>query len=306
LAEYVGSRYGDPLSTYVEVGAAVAGALRDLLGDLDLAGRRILDFGCGSGRILRHFAGEAGHAEFHGCDIDEASIAWLREHMCPPFHAHLTRAEAPLPFEDASFDVVWATSVFTHLGASWAHWLAELHRVVKPDGVAIVSILSAGYYEHLADEPWDADRVGMIVLGPGQPWHAGGPMVLHSPWWIRAHWGRAFEISELRTEAFVPGLYTPGGSQGVVVMRPRPGHVTPAELEAPEPDEPRELLATRHALQLLERDTIVLNRRHDEYAAAYVAEQARAAALSAELTSVRGLARALGRLVRSRVRQLTR
>jgi hypothetical protein len=193
-------------------------------------------------------------------------------------------------------------SVFTHLGESWARWLSELHRVLNPDGLAIVSIVSAGYYEHLAGEPWDEDRVGMLVLGPGLPWQAGGPIVFQSPWWLRAHWGRAFAIEELRTEDFVPGLNTPGGSQGVVVMRARPGSYTAAELEAPEPDEPRELVAARHAVRLLERDMIVLNRQHDEYAAAYTAEQARVAALTAQLNSVRGLARAL----RARVMKRTR
>src|SRR3712207_8661275 len=46
-------------------------------------------------------------------------------------------------------------------------------------------------------------RIGMTVLGYGHPWEAGGPMVLHSEWWIRAHWGRAFEI-----DYFQPGGFT--------------------------------------------------------------------------------------------------
>ena len=38
------------------------------------AGRRVLDFGCGAGRTLRHFVTEAEVGEFHGCDIDGPSI----------------------------------------------------------------------------------------------------------------------------------------------------------------------------------------------------------------------------------------
>ena len=48
-------------------------------------GKRALDFGCGSARVLRHFADEAGSAAFWGCDIDRASIEWDRAHLTPPF-----------------------------------------------------------------------------------------------------------------------------------------------------------------------------------------------------------------------------
>jgi SAM-dependent methyltransferase len=300
LAEYVGNRDADPLASYVEIGAAVHGALVDLL-DRPLDGRRVLDFGCGSGRVLRHFLADAGRAELHGCDIHPPSIDWLRRHVCPPVHAHLIGPEPPLPFADGYFNIAWAMSVFTHLTDSWARWLAELHRVLEPDGIAIVSVLSRGYYEHIAGEPWDEDCVGMTVFGPGRPWEAGGPMVAVSPWWLRAHWGRAFHLDRVEPEGFA-GVGPP--SQGIVVMRPRSVAVTAELLAAPEPTEPRELTAALHAVELLQRDYAALNRRHDEYAAAYQHERAMVAALTGERDSLRRLAERPS--MRDRLRSLIR
>ena len=49
--------------------------------------------------------------------------------------------------------------------------------------------------EAVAGEPWDEASVGMNVYEAGQDWSLGGPMVLHSPWWIEAHWGRLFDVA---------------------------------------------------------------------------------------------------------------
>ena len=106
-------------------------------------GKRVLDFGCGVGRILRHFAPEAGVAEIVGCDIDEPSINWLDRHLSPPFRVFVNGEAPPLGQPDSSFDLVYAMSVFTHITDDWSSWLLELHRILKPDGWLIASILEA-------------------------------------------------------------------------------------------------------------------------------------------------------------------
>ena len=60
-------------------------------------GQRVLDFGCGTGKVLCHFADEANEAEFWGCDIDRPSIEWVQRNMCPPFRALECREGASLP-----------------------------------------------------------------------------------------------------------------------------------------------------------------------------------------------------------------
>jgi hypothetical protein len=59
-----------------------------------------------------------------------------------------------------------------------------------------------------------------------------GWRVFHSEWWLRAHWGRAFEISEVLPQ---------GGRR--ILLRRRGTGITPDELRAPEPGEPREALS---------------------------------------------------------------
>jgi SAM-dependent methyltransferase len=216
--------------------------------DWSFEGKRILDFGCGSGRVLRHFLEEAEVAEFHGSDIDAGSIAWLQENLSPPMHFSRNAEEPGLPFPDAHFDLIWTTSVFSVLTDAWSGWLCELHRVLRADGILISTFVGEGGSEFVAREPWDEDRVGMNVLAYGVSWEVGGPMVMHSPWWLREHWGRAFDILELRPRT--------EWDEGLVAMRKRDVDVTPGELERIDPADERELRALRHNLRQVQRESL--------------------------------------------------
>lgn len=234
----------DLVGTNNEIGRRCADTIRQLLPPgWSFEGKRVLDFGCGIGRTLRHFATDAEVAEMHGCDIDEPSIDWLRENLSPPFHFARTREEPPLPYGDDSFDLVWAISVFTHLTDSWSRWLLEVRRVLRPGGLFVASFSGRGYEVAIAGPPWneswDEDRIGMNVLLPGNPWDVGGPAVFHSCWWLAEHWGRAFEVLEMRPDGLAS---VPGMGQGIVLMRNDERPVTVEDLEAPS-DDPREVVA---------------------------------------------------------------
>jgi SAM-dependent methyltransferase len=204
--------------------------------DWTFEGKRVLDFGCGIGRVL-HAAPEADPAgEYWGCDIDVRSISWLSEHLSPPLHVLQSGELPPLPFPDEHFDLIYAFSVFTHLSSSWSAWLLELHRLLKDDGVLMLTVFGPGCTDHMGI-PVTEDHVGMNVFAPHASWDDGGPLIFHSEWWLRAHWGRAFEIVELREG--VPNT-APLFGQSMVVMRKRPVTLTAADLELPEPGEPRE------------------------------------------------------------------
>jgi SAM-dependent methyltransferase len=222
-------------------------------------GKRVLDFGCGSGRVLRHFL-HVGAAELHGCDVDGPSIDWLREHQSPPLEVRRTSERPPLPYPDEHFDLIWSTAVLDSLAEGWSEWLLELHRVLAHGGLFITSFLGEAAAPSVTpDETWDEDRIGMNVLGWGERWQDGaGPVVLHSAWWIRAHWGRAFDILELKQRT--------SGVDGVVLMRKRAVELSPSDLEAPEPGEPRELEALRHNLVQLRHELARTGEAHNSYA----------------------------------------
>ncbi len=198
-------------------------------------GRRVLDFGCGAGRTLRHLLVDWPGAELSGCDVDGASINWLREHADDRLTAFRVTDQPGLDVPDGRFDVVLAFSVFTHLSLHWAGWMAELHRALAPDGLLYATFLSPSFAKQWGGVALEEEDTGIVVLGEGTPWDGGGPCAFISDWWLRAHWGRGFEIVSLE-----PGTPT---SQGAVMLRRRPVAVTAELLERPEAGEPRELRA---------------------------------------------------------------
>jgi SAM-dependent methyltransferase len=215
---------------------------------------RILDFGCGAGNVLRHFGDEARHGEVWGCDIDLPSVEWLREHLSPPFRFFAVPTDdTALPTPDDHFDLIYAISVFTHISENWADWLLELHRTLSPEGLLMATFLGEGMAEAEVAGPWDPDRVGMNVLRPGQDWDGGGPTVFLSDWWIRTHWGLAFEIVDIHHDRDADGTVVPG-THGYVVMRKRDVALAAADLEALDAGDPREVAALRHNIAQLHAD----------------------------------------------------
>jgi SAM-dependent methyltransferase len=115
-------------------------------------GERVLDVGCGIGRMARPLSGYlSSDGSYDGFDVNRDGIAWCRRRyrrhpnfrfeVADLFNARYNprggrRAdEYRFPYEDASFDFVLATSVFTHLlEADAANYLAECARVLAPGG----------------------------------------------------------------------------------------------------------------------------------------------------------------------------
>ena len=252
----------EPPEEYLEVGGAVRDEIDRLLPDeWTFEGKRVLDFGCGAGRVLRHFLEEAERAEIWGCDIDAASIEWLQENLSPPLRVLRCEERPPLPHPDGHFDLIYAASVFTHLTDGWSAWLAEMHRLLAADGLLVASFLG---HEHVANlsigsrhEEGEGgagvveDRIGMNVIHHWErDWESGGPTVLHSDWWLRAHWGRAFEVATIDHDP----PHGPVSRHRWGLFRRRAVEVSAAELERLDPDEPRELVALRHNLLQAQRE----------------------------------------------------
>jgi SAM-dependent methyltransferase len=263
LIERIGGRRPDQSDEwfrelYERSGRARKAAIIDALPDgYSFEGRRVLDFGCGSGRVLRQFLLEAASGEFWGCDLHRPTIAWLDEHLSPPLHFYVND-EIPMPHPDSHFDLVYAISVFTHITHDWSAWLLELHRILKPEGLLLVTFIGPGEWRLTMSEPPDENGLGMCVQRLGQRLDdTSGPRVLHSPWWLRSHWGRAFEILSLRSSGFAGG-HT---GHGFVLGRKRGVSLSRDDLERPEPEDPRELEAWRQQLLVLEEEAVEMRAR---------------------------------------------
>ena len=85
-------------------------------------------------------------------------------------------------------------------------------------------------------------------------------MVLHSPWWIREHWGRLFHVVEVRAR----DVFDQSGSGAqddhgaAVLQKSGVTTVTVAELERLNPSEPREASALSHDVLHLRSEVAAL------------------------------------------------
>jgi SAM-dependent methyltransferase len=100
---------------------------------------RLLDFGCAAGRMLR-FVPRPDECECWGVDIKGTHIAWCHEHLSPPFFFTATTTLPHLPFEDQYFDLVYCSSVFTHIGDLPDSTLLELRRILSPGGLVYLTV----------------------------------------------------------------------------------------------------------------------------------------------------------------------
>lgn len=119
---------GDPfLADFIAGGLERSGAP---LGGL----RRVLDFGCSSGRILRVLSAAWPDVGWSGCDPNEAAIDWAAVHL-PGATFFVSPQEPPLALEDGSLDAAYAISIWSHFDSGAAlRWLAEMRRVLRPGG----------------------------------------------------------------------------------------------------------------------------------------------------------------------------
>lgn len=144
---------------------------------------RVLDFGCGVGRVLRYWA-EVPDVQVEGTDLSGDAITWAQANL--PFASFGTNdLAAILPMQSRRFGLIYALSVFTHLPTSMQMpWLAELNRVARPGGLVYITTHGTRY-RHLLNEAEQAafDRGEVVVTGDESP-GSNHCAAFHPPAWI--------------------------------------------------------------------------------------------------------------------------
>jgi len=147
---------------------------------------KIFDLGSGCGRLaipLTQYLDEDG--EYDGLDIVLPMVEWCRTNISsrfPRFRFHHTNLKNTaynnnnngadsknytFPFADGAFDVVVATSVFTHLIPQSAdRYAKEVARVLKDDGCALLTFF-------LMTEDYDKNRAAGLVKFDFTDRHSG-------------------------------------------------------------------------------------------------------------------------------------
>lgn len=113
----------------------------------------ILDFGCGSGRLLRGlYAAEPTH-EFYGTDYNDELLQWGRINLPPEIKFIKNEFYPPLPFKDQQFDLIYLVSVFTHLPLNCQQkWLREFKRILKKGKALVITLQGMAYLNYFKRE----------------------------------------------------------------------------------------------------------------------------------------------------------
>jgi SAM-dependent methyltransferase len=199
---------------FVETGQQIEQAFRaalDRVGatlDPDWA---ILDFGCGCGRVLRRWRNHPG--QVCGSDLNAALAKWCQTNL--PFAVVGSNGLLPpLGYENESFDLIYAISVFTHLPVdAQIAWRDELNRVMRPGGYLLLTLHCEVYAGLLKDnERRIYDDGGCVVRWPT----AAGANIcstFHSAPFVRNTLAKGWEFVEHAPRA----VGSPG--QDLVVLR---------------------------------------------------------------------------------------
>jgi SAM-dependent methyltransferase len=147
---------GDQGARLVRAAVADSGTTIDSL-------EAILDFGCGCGRVARHWA-TLESTEVHGCDYNSDLVEWCDGNL-PFLRATVNDLEPPLPYVGGSFDLVYAMSVLSHLSEPLQQaWIAEFHRILRPGGLLLVSVLGDACADRLTEEQRRRFERGELVV----------------------------------------------------------------------------------------------------------------------------------------------
>lgn len=179
---------------------------------------RLLDWGCGSGRVAMHVAQKHPDIMLAGCDIDAEAIDWCRREIGKG-EFHLVDAAPPTHFARGAFTAIIGLSVVTHLtGTLQQQWIGELHDLLSDDGIIILTIhgdhaarlhgLSARLEnEGLIDERLDPTLAAVVPEGYYRS-------TFQNRAWTQAAWGGCFDIIDyIEAGAF--------GVEDIIVLRKR-------------------------------------------------------------------------------------
>jgi ubiquinone/menaquinone biosynthesis C-methylase UbiE len=140
---------------------------------IELKKVKVLDWGCGPGRIIRHLPEIIGNdSEYFGTDYNNKTITWCRQNLKGISFNQNTLKET-LPYSENYFDIIYGISIFTHLSEQLHYeWYNELFRILKPNGIMFLTTQGDNFKIKLTDtEVQDYDNGLLIVRGKVKEGH---------------------------------------------------------------------------------------------------------------------------------------
>jgi SAM-dependent methyltransferase len=158
---------------------------------------RVLDWGCGCGRVLRWWK-DMPDAEIHGCDYDPQLVEWVDRNL-DFAAAEVNELSPPLPYGGESFDFVYAISIFTHLTDELvAAWMREIHRVLAPGGSFFFTTHGESYRDRLNPEELGRFDAGESVVQFASTEGSNLCAAFSPRPWVESRLLEGFELVELQ------------------------------------------------------------------------------------------------------------
>jgi ubiquinone/menaquinone biosynthesis C-methylase UbiE len=132
---------------------------------IQLKNVNILEWGCGPARIIRHLPKLLDSScEIFGSDYNHQTIDWCKKNI-PGIQFSKNNLQPPLEFQNNFFDIIYATSVFTHLSEEMHYaWLEELKRICKKNGIIFLTTHGDNCKPKLTDEELKLFEAGKLVV----------------------------------------------------------------------------------------------------------------------------------------------
>src|SRR4051812_11195860 len=131
-------------------------------------GGLLLDLGCSDGVVTELISRGAGTARTIGVELVDHLADAARARGIEVVGADLN---APLPFEDASFDVIHSNQVIEHLWNT-DNLLREIRRLLKPEGYAVVSTNNLASWHNI---------VSLVMGWQPPPCHPSDELIVGNP-----------------------------------------------------------------------------------------------------------------------------
>lgn len=176
----------------------------------------ICDIGCASGRVIRHLPLLIPGATIYGCDINRLHVEFCNKFLHPSITTFQNCSIPYVQLESNSVDVVTAYSVFTHVEAMETAWLMEIKRILRPGGLAWITLHTEHTLKVMKEEwplwvsimnhpkinelinvnerTFEGDRV--VIRWNQQSSYSSN--VFYKEQYINTHWGRIMDIVDTK------------------------------------------------------------------------------------------------------------
>ncbi|MBF8297640.1 MAG: methylase involved in ubiquinone/menaquinone biosynthesis [candidate division NC10 bacterium] len=204
------------ISWYLESGKLAAQSILHTLEKHKLAidhFQAILDFGCGCGRVIRHW-NSLKKVKVYGTDQDPKLIKWCRLNL-PFAQCETNDLYPPLSYSDGRFDFIYALSVFTHMPEPLQFlWINELSRVLRPGGYLLITTHGQRFLEELNPNEQEEYEAGRLVVRNEEAVGTNLCTACHPLSYVREKLAKGFDMID-----FIPGGAKGNPHQDVFLLR---------------------------------------------------------------------------------------